>query len=244
MLEADARPAAVAIAKLEEAHADHGPHERFLARNPGDLPDAGDLRVGDEEVLTIRRQSARLGEPGRIGRAIKDVLVSRPREHADGVRIEVEPPDLVRARHGDVEGPLARNLGDVPGTAQGRRLRRTAEGNGLHPGRLGPDARDRRDAMLLEIQGADRVVLGVGDVQDLAVKAHALGPVEPRFLVRTILETFLTVADHDRIGAFQVGLNDPVMAGVRDEQAIALSDPRGPCRGTEAGRSRGVPSPR
>ena len=57
---------------------------------------------------------ANRADPG----AVQDVLVSRAREHADRVRIEVEPPDLVRARHGDVEGPLARNLGDVPGAAQ------------------------------------------------------------------------------------------------------------------------------
>ena len=86
---------------------------------------------------------------------------------------------------------------------------------------LGADPRDGRDLLGLEVHGPDGVVLGVGHVKDFVDQAHSLGPVEPGLVKAAVGQSLLPRADHHGRLSLEVGLDDPVVAGVRDEQAIA-----------------------
>ena len=96
--------------------------------------------------------------------------------------------------------------------------------------------------LLLEIDGADRVIFGVGDVQRLAVQAHPLGTIERRPVEAAVVKPFVAAADRDRLGPVEVGLDDPVMAGIGDEQALAGRVGEHLARDRAAGRSRVAPS--
>ena len=72
----------------------------------------------------------------------------------------------------------------------------------------------------LQIDGPDRVVLGVGDVEGLSSEAHSLRPVEAGLLIAAVDEPLATRADLDRRFAVQVGHDDPVVSGVGDEQSV------------------------
>ena len=111
---------------------------------PGDHPDAGDLGVGDEQVLTVGRQAAGLGETGGVEVAVLDVLDARAGPDADLAGLHVELPDLVRAGHGDVEGRRPGNLDDVPRAAQSTRPGRADIAFGRASLRLLAGAGDRR----------------------------------------------------------------------------------------------------
>ena len=111
----------------------------------------------------------------------------------------VELPDLVSAGHGDVEGLVAGELDHVPGAAKAELswpARRTAAGTCDGPGCRCPRS---WSPCLFQIDGADRVVFGVGDVERVAVEAHPLRPIERGFLEVAVVETLLAAADRDRV---------------------------------------------
>ena len=83
-------------------------------------------------------------------------------------------------------------------------------------------AGDRRDRLRLQVDGADGVVLGVGDVEGLADQAHPLRAVE-----RGLVEVAVDQARRSPV-PIDVGclpsrsvIDDPVVAGVGDEQPLA-----------------------
>ena len=162
----------------------------------GDQTDARDLGVGDEQVLAVRRQAAGLGELGAVEVAILDVLVTRPRPDADLARLQIELPDLMRSGHGDEKTPVQPGtLDDVPRAAQGAGLGRPDVPVQRASGRLGAGSGNRAHCLGLQIDGPDRVILGVGDVQGLAGQAHSLRAVEAGLLITPVDEPLGTRAD-------------------------------------------------
>jgi hypothetical protein len=73
-----------------------------------------------------------------------------------------------------------------------------------------------------EIQGTNRVIFGIGNVQYFAVarKRHAVWVTKCSATERAILQTGLAAARDSLDFAVQVGNYDAVMIGVGDEQAI------------------------
>jgi hypothetical protein len=127
--------------------------------------DARDLRVGHEERPAVGRQAAGLGERRRVEVAVDDVLLARPGPDADDL--------FSRSSFQIWCGPaiaMARTL--VPG------IRSTSQGLFSAVVRAGPKPLRRDDcwpfpatvdtARAFRSNGADRVVLGIGDVQDVA----------------------------------------------------------------------------
>ena len=105
MLKPDLAGFAVDVAELEEAFADDRADEW-----PRHGMDAGNhthpryFGIGHEDVFAVGGQAAGLGEIGRCGGAVDDVLVSGPGKDAHDAGGDVELPDLVRTGHRDVEG--------------------------------------------------------------------------------------------------------------------------------------------
>ena len=107
------------------------------------------------------------------------------------VSVERHPPNLMRAGHRDVE--ILSMDPNIPRTAE-RRLPRMADetprqsrsaGDFFRAGEAGPTvfglpagAGDRHDALLLQIDFAQQMVFGVGDVEHFAVEREALRPIE------------------------------------------------------------------
>src|SRR5208337_4702364 len=218
VLEADVRTGAVNVAELEEALTDDPADLRMNGIDSGDHADPRDFGVGDKEVPAVCRQAAGLGELGSVQIAILDVLRTRPRPDADLAGLEVQLPDLVRTGHGNVERRWAGNLDDVPRAAQSARPGRPDVAVQRAPRRLGAGPGNGAHHSGLQIDGPDRVVLGVGDVQGLTGQAHSLLAVETGLLITTIDESLSARADRDRRFAIQVGHDDPVVSGVGDEQ--------------------------
>ena len=75
--------------------------------------------------------------------------------------------------------------------------------------------------LLLEVHRPDGVVLGIRHVERVAVEAHALGPVESALPKSPSTKPSAPGADRDGRLALEVRLDDPVVARVGDEEAIA-----------------------
>ena len=72
-----------------------------------------------------------------------------------------------------------------------------------------------------EVDFADGVVFGVGQVEFIADQAGALGAVEGGLGEGAVVEAGGACADGVEVLAFEVGDDDAVMAGVGDEEPVA-----------------------
>src|SRR5262245_44412855 len=99
MLQAHLFADAVLIAKLEESLTDDGSDLSLAVA--GQHANGADLAVGDKEGAAIARQAARLGEQRERKRAVTNVLRTAAGIGAHVLFLQVEPPDLVKAGHGD-----------------------------------------------------------------------------------------------------------------------------------------------
>ena len=154
---------------------------------------------------------------------------------------QVELPDLVRTGHCNIECLVPGYLNHVPWAAEQGGLGRPRMCQSEDACAWLPMPAIVRDLAFLQFDLADGVVLGVGDVESLAGQVHALRAVERRLLEIAIVKAFFTAADRDRVGAIEVGLNDPIMAGIGDEQSLAGRRRRPLFRETRAARPRTVP---
>ena len=125
---------------------------------------------------------------------------------AERAAFQVELPNLMKARHGDVER-IAR-FGDVPGRAERDESRVAA---GVEAARLLARPRDSADFERFEVDGADCVVLGVGDVEDGPIERAALRVVEGGFVGAPVLQPPFAAADERLDAPAEVRPHDAVV---------------------------------
>ena len=141
-----------------------------------------DSASANQHGAAVRRQPHGLCEQ-RVGqRAVHEILAAAADVRAGRAARRVDGPELVRARHRDVQRrrSVGHRVGDVPRRRHG--AGRTI-GTRAHPC---AGARDRLHAARREVDRADGVVAGVGDEQRAVVRAlaeaQALRPLERRDL--------------------------------------------------------------
>src|SRR5207237_10071431 len=121
------------------------------------------------EMPVRQGQAAGLREPCLTKWAVEEAFPAGAGERGDRLAIEIERPDLVRARHGDVAHPLRER--EVPWRAQWRRPSRAAAADRRA---LRSGARHCRDFPGLEADRPDRVILGIGYVGRRPGRRHSL----------------------------------------------------------------------
>ncbi|OPY90386.1 MAG: hypothetical protein A4E73_02523 [Syntrophaceae bacterium PtaU1.Bin231] len=172
------------------------------------------LAVGDVDLPPVRGDARRLREQGLPERAVPASLFDRACMGGDIGLGGIHLPDLMGPGHGDEQDSAAGR--QVPRRIQRRPAPRT--GDVEHP-RLPSRPRRRRDGLPFQVHPADRVVVGIGDVQDLSVQGHALRIAEAGLGEGAVPEARLPAADQ-RIGlpAGKVVDDDAVMSGIGDEE--------------------------
>ncbi len=129
-------------------------------------------------------------------------------------------PDLMRPGHREIEHAAAVHVGDVPRAVQFRLL--AVDPLARPRGQVGlrAVAGEGRHGLRLQVHGAEGVVFGVGDVEDVAHQRHALGTVEFGLLERAVGQARSAVADQNGMLTIEIGHHVTVVAGIGDEQAI------------------------
>jgi len=138
-----------------------------------------------------------------------------PAKGATVPRSRSSRPDLVGPGHRDVEDAILQR--EVPGRAQ---RRRPAGPTRARPQSLLPGSGERRYDPGLEIDGADRVVFGIRNVQPRAQSRHALRLLKLGAVRRPITKPRDTGAVGPLDRAVQPGGDDAVMVAVGDEQRV------------------------
>ncbi len=211
MLESRLQSAPVVEAVVEQPGAgecvDNGV---FAVAHP---PHGAGFRVDPVQEAFVQRDAAGLGE-GRLGQP-QPVVNSFPagaREHGEGVRLQVHRPQLVHARHADVQHTITKL--DAPGAGErylGRvvsRLRELAQPFAV--------ARDRAHRPRAGVHNAERVVSRVGHVEQIAAGRDG-EPVrfeEARFVRRAVRESLLAGPYSAQQLPVERGNDDAVVAGV------------------------------
>ena len=129
--------------------------------------------------------------------------------------VEVQLPDLVESGHGDVK--LIAGLVDVP---WGPERDEPAIAASMGAEGLLAGARQGGDFQGFEIDGPDRVVLGVGDVESRPVEVEALRVVEGGLACGSVFENSLAGADDGGDRSEEVGPEDAVVVRVGDEESM------------------------
>src|SRR5262245_61262460 len=157
---------AVHVAELEQPLAED---RADLAAREIDLADRARLAVRDVEPAVDSNEPARLVHRRLAQRTVDQRLGAVARMRLDHTTSERHGPELVRARHRHVERAAAER--EIP-----RRAERGAIGDATHAltHELLARARHRADDPRWKIDGADRVVLRVRDVERIAVEREAL----------------------------------------------------------------------
>ena len=94
----------VAIAELEEITT--GERAYVICGRQRDRANDVGLAVGDEERAVSEGEAGRLRECGLVDRSISASLAAGARIRQRDLTLEINDPNLMRARHGDVKLPL------------------------------------------------------------------------------------------------------------------------------------------
>ena len=208
----------VRVAPAEQVRTDERLH---VARSrEGSAPHRAGLGVDPVQVCGIARETAGLGQRRR-GKpvAVVDVFPPRPREDAQDVRAEVQLPDLVRARVGDVEGAVV--VVNVPRRSE--RCRGCVPRRELRVGaRPGPG--DRRHLVRGQVDRADCVVARVRHPECVSDRREfePLRVAEASLAGAAVRETRVTRPERRDHPSGQVRHDDAVVPCVRDEDAVPV----------------------
>jgi hypothetical protein len=217
VLQARLAPEAVHIAELEQVAPDER-LQRAVGVNIGGA-DAAHLAVGEVKLLAVGCHARRLRERAGAQAAVDARLAPRARVRLRLQRLQVQPPELVRACHRDVERIAEQH--QVPRRVE-RDFASLARARGIGAALLAR-ARERLHRALAQIRLAYRVVVCVGDIERVGVGVirHPLRVVELRCLERAITQAWRARADdHLHTAVLQRDDHNTVVIRVGDEQAV------------------------